>query len=185
MEQKTLSVNDRSFRNIIEGNFLYADKTEYIYRMLNIDKFNCCFLSRPRRFGKSLLLDTIHELFQGDRKLFEGLCIDKSDYKFEKHPVLNFNMAYAKTPSPDILIGRIAEDIKYKADEQNVSITSNSYDMMLEQLLKGLSKKHGVGAVILVDEYDAPVTKNISDRKLALANRDILHDFFQTIKSNI
>ncbi|MDR1080498.1 MAG: AAA family ATPase, partial [Deltaproteobacteria bacterium] len=88
MEQKTLSVNDRSFRNIIEGNFLYADKTEYIYRMLNIDKFNCCFLSRPRRFGKTLLLKTIEELFKGERELFKDLWIDKSDYQFGKHPVL-------------------------------------------------------------------------------------------------
>ncbi|MDR1081558.1 MAG: ATP-binding protein, partial [Deltaproteobacteria bacterium] len=111
--------------------------------------------------------------------------IDKSDYKFEKHPVLNFNMAYAKISTPDDLVCRIEDVLKYMAVKQNVTITANSYDMMLEQLLDGIYNRHGVHAVILVDEYDAPVTRHISDPKLASANRDVLHDFYQSIKTNI
>ncbi|MDR1315200.1 MAG: AAA family ATPase, partial [Deltaproteobacteria bacterium] len=73
MEQKPLLIGSPSFKKIIQRNQLYADKTEYIHKMLNA--FDCCFLSRPRRFGKTLLLDTISELFQGDRELFRDLWI--------------------------------------------------------------------------------------------------------------
>jgi hypothetical protein len=104
MEMKKLFLNDLTFRQIIQGNFIYADKTGYIYDILNGDPTNFCFLSRPRRFGKTLLLNTVKELFKGDRELFRGLKIDKSGYKFERHPVLSFNMAYSKMSSKDELI---------------------------------------------------------------------------------
>ncbi|MDR1164271.1 MAG: ATP-binding protein [Deltaproteobacteria bacterium] len=189
MERKKLSVADRSFQNIREGNFLYADKTEYIYKMLEVNYYNCCFLSRPRRFGKTLLLKTIGDLFQRDRKLFKGLWIDaQSDYSFEKHPVLNFNMAFANMKSADKLIDWIEDDMRQLAVESNVSLPSNSSGSSgktMHWLLKGLYDKHGVGAVILVDEYDAPITDTISDRELALKNRKVLHDFYRSIKINI
>jgi hypothetical protein len=84
MEHKLFPLGDQTFQEIRQNNFIYADKTEYIHNIIKDIKFKFCFLSRPRRFGKSLLLDTIDSLFQGDRKLFEGLWIDKSDYQFEK-----------------------------------------------------------------------------------------------------
>jgi hypothetical protein len=132
------------------------------------------------------LLDTISELFQGDRELFSDLWIGaQSDYGFPRHPVLKFNMAYAKISTPDDLAGKIERTLKEMGAEHGVAITYDSYDEILGQLLKGLSEKHGVGAVILVDEYDAPVTKNMSDRNLALACRDVLHDFYMSIKTNL
>jgi hypothetical protein len=94
-------------------------------------------------------------------------------------------MAFTEISSKDDLISAIKENLRDMAVEQNVTVTSNSYGMMLEQLLKALSKEHGVGAVILVDEYDAPVTDHISDKDLALANRNVLHDFFRVMKTNI
>jgi hypothetical protein len=184
MIPKKLPLGDPIFKKIILNKQLYADKTEYIHEMLNVSK--CCFLSRPRRFGKTLLLNTISELFQGDRELFKDLWIGtQSDYGFERHPVLKFNMAYRKISTPDELTGRLERDLKQMGVEHDVAITRDSYDEILEQLLKGLSKKHGVGAVILVDEYDAPVTKHIENRNLALACRDVLHDFYTSIKTNI
>ncbi|MDR2141108.1 MAG: AAA family ATPase, partial [Deltaproteobacteria bacterium] len=83
----------QTFSEIISENMLYADKTEYIYNMVN----NCkvCFLCRPRRFGKSLLLSTIEALFLGQRDLFKGLWIDSSDFAFETHPVIYLSMDYA------------------------------------------------------------------------------------------
>ncbi|MDR1081292.1 MAG: AAA family ATPase [Deltaproteobacteria bacterium] len=154
MKLENLSVTDRRFRNLRDGSFLNIHKTECICNILNV--FNCsfCFLSRPRRFGKTLLLDTIRELFQGDRKLFRGLWIDRSDCRFEKHPVLNFNMAYAKISSSDDLIRRIADVLRDMSVQQDVSVTSNSFDMMLEQPSEGIYSKQGVGVSILVDECD-------------------------------
>ncbi|MDR1080107.1 MAG: ATP-binding protein [Deltaproteobacteria bacterium] len=184
MEQKTIRLGDPSFREIRHGNYIYADKTQYIHKMLKISK--CCFLSRPRRFGKTLLLDTIDSLFQGERTLFDGLWIDKNGYQFEKHPVLNFNMAYDEISTKDDLIARIKRNLRKHARQEGIQLTpDDSIREMFDDLLQGIYEKFGVGAVILVDEYDAPVTRHISDLALALANRDVLHDFYQSMKANI
>jgi hypothetical protein len=153
--------------------------------MLNIDDFNCCFLSRPRRFGKTLLLSTIQELFRGDRDLFKGLWIDRSDYDFEKHPTLKFTMSYAKLKTPDDLADRLEFKLKEMAEENGIILTANSYDEMLGQLLKRMYVKYGASVVILVDEYDSPVTTYMSNRELAESNRDVLHGFYQAMKTNI
>jgi hypothetical protein len=175
---------------MIEGNFLYADKTEYIFNLLDVDKFNCCFLSRPRRFGKTLLIKTIDALFQGERKLFEGLWIDGSDYKFEKYPVLNFNMAYYEISTSDDLISIIKRRLIKHAEKMKVELTSGysfgeMFGEMFGELLEGVYAKFDVGVVILVDESDAPMADHISDMELALANRDVLRGFFRCIKQNI
>ncbi|MDR1081447.1 MAG: ATP-binding protein [Deltaproteobacteria bacterium] len=186
--KKTLPLPDRPFWEIRQDDFLYADKTEYIYRILNVDKYKTCFLSRPRRFGKTLLLSTIAALFTRERDLFEGLWISNSDYKFEKHPVLNFNMGFSKTGTPEELITRINDTLTMMADTHGIRLKSNAYGEMLGELLAGLHGKHGKhgqGAVILVDEYDAPVIDHISDRDLALENRNVLHNFYRSMKANI
>ncbi|MDR1870512.1 MAG: AAA family ATPase, partial [Deltaproteobacteria bacterium] len=90
MTLKRLPLGDRSFPQIIDENFLYADKTRYIYETLNGDS-NCYFLSRPRRFGKTLLLSVFKELFSGRRERFKGLWIDQSDYDFPEVPVIHLS----------------------------------------------------------------------------------------------
>ncbi|MCL1805777.1 MAG: AAA family ATPase, partial [Clostridiales bacterium] len=88
---KKLPIGIQTVRKIIEGDYVYIDKTRYIYDLLN--GASCYFLSRPRRFGKSLLLDTIGEAFGGDKELFKGLWIYDSDYTFPKHPVVRLDMS--------------------------------------------------------------------------------------------
>ncbi|MDR1036046.1 MAG: AAA family ATPase [Deltaproteobacteria bacterium] len=182
-EMKQLTLGDLSFQRIREGNYIYADKTEYIYNMLAGNRFNNCFLSRPRRFGKTLLLTTIRELFQGDRELFRGLWIDNSDYKFERHPVLDFTMTYINVDTKDKLIGRIMEDLESFAVMHGVTLTSKYLDKMFEQLLKGICEKYEARAVILVDEYDVPVTDHLRDEDVARGNIDVLHSFYRSLKS--
>jgi hypothetical protein len=147
----------------------------------------CCFLSRPRRFGKTLLLDTIRELFLGHRDLFKGLWIDskEANYDFKAHPVIRLSMAYSEMGSPAELKKRIANDLLSIADKGKVRITEDSYGEILGQLLQGLSEKNGAKAVVLVDEYDAPVTMHIEDRALAEANGKALHNFYTAIKANV
>jgi hypothetical protein len=185
MVLKNFPLGDPSFKEIIINNQLYADKTEYIHEMLKVSK--CCFLSRPRRFSKTLLLDTISELFQGDRKLFKDLWIGtQSDFAFERHPVLMFNMASTNFKTSDELVTEIKWSLQKQAVKQGVLLNlERSNAGMMEDLLEGTHEKHGAASVILVDEYDVPVTKNMSDRNLALACRDVLHDFYMSIKTNI
>ncbi|MDR1041599.1 MAG: AAA family ATPase [Deltaproteobacteria bacterium] len=184
MGPKELPLGDPPFREIIQGNLLYADKTGYIYRLIKSHK--CCFLTRPRRFGKTLLIKTVEELFLGNRELFKGLLIDKdTDYAFERHPVLRFNMAYTKISSKEDLEFKIERDLGRIAERESIKIVSDSYDDMLEELLEGLSRKHGTGAVILIDEYDYPVSNHIGNLEFASANRDVLHGFYTSLKRNI
>ncbi|MDR1036756.1 MAG: AAA family ATPase [Deltaproteobacteria bacterium] len=182
-EMKKLSLGDHPFKLIREGNYIYADKTECIYNMLYGDPFTSCFLTRPRRFGKTLLLSTIEELFQGNRELFKGLWIDNSDYNFERHPVLNFTMTYIHVNTKERLLARIMEDLVSFAAREGVTLTSKFLDKMLEQLLEGICNKHGTRAVILVDEYDAPVTDYIMNKNVAKDNIDVLHSFYRALKS--
>ncbi|MDR1038829.1 MAG: AAA family ATPase [Deltaproteobacteria bacterium] len=181
MAPKKLPVSDLTFREIIQQNCLYADKTKYIYRMIN--NYKNCFLARPRRFGKTLLIDTIEELFTGNRELFKGLWIDtKQKYAFEKHPVLRFNMSYSKISTREDFEGKLENDLREAAEIEKISLSSNSYDDMLGDLLKGIHKKHATGVVVLVDEYDDPISSFITDRKLATDNLNILRGFFKTLK---
>ncbi|MDR1314652.1 MAG: AAA family ATPase, partial [Deltaproteobacteria bacterium] len=120
-------------------------------------------------------------------ELFKDLWIGaQSDYGFPRHPVLKFNMAYDDLKVRDDLVSEIKWSLQKQAVKHGVRLnTERSYGGMMEDLLEGIHEKHGVGAVILVDEYDAPVTDHISDRNLALACRDVLHDFYRSIKKNI
>ncbi|MDR1036856.1 MAG: AAA family ATPase [Deltaproteobacteria bacterium] len=181
---KRLCVTDRPFTQIIQRNYLYVDKTKFIYDILNGYGYQSCFLSRPRRFGKTLLLDTMSELFQGNRDLFKGLWIDKSDYQFEKHPVLFLDMSYDDISSSEDLKNNIKDDLEEFADEHDIKLAKKSCGRMLKQLLKKLYKKNKVGTVILVDEYDSPVTRYLSNLDLAIDNRQVLHDFYLSMKKN-
>ncbi|MDR1036767.1 MAG: AAA family ATPase [Deltaproteobacteria bacterium] len=182
---KKLFQNDLSFQQIRQGDFIYADKTEYIYNLLKDEPTNFCFLSRPRRFGKTLLLNTFKELFQGDRELFRGLKIDRSSYKFETHPVLSFDMSYAAIYTKDDLIDSIKFDLATFANDYEVNFTTKNYGLMLQELLKGIHQKLGSRVVILVDEYDAPLTEHIMDDVVSTEIRKVLHDFYKSMKRNI
>jgi hypothetical protein len=184
MATKPLPLGDPSFREIIQGNCLYADKTKYIHSLIKDPIPKCYFLSRPRRFGKTLLIKTIEELFRGNRELFRGLYIDtQTDYKFERHPVLRLNMAYTELSVKEDLASRIKDNLREAAEIEEVTITADSYGEMMGQFLKGVHKKNNVGAVILIDEYDFPVARHIADLKLASDNCDILHDFYTSLKT--
>jgi hypothetical protein len=189
---KDLPATDQTFRSIITKNRLYADKTEYIYRM--ITSFESCFLSRPRRFGKTTLLNVLEELFLGNRELFKGLWIDSSDYEFKKHPVIKFRLDYEKLNSSEELKNAILIDLKNCARRNGLDSDELFYDktigpltftQSLGRLLEELNIKNGVEAVVLVDEYDAPITKYIRNLKLAEENRVVLHDFFAALKANL
>ncbi|MDR1040418.1 MAG: AAA family ATPase [Deltaproteobacteria bacterium] len=184
MTTKSLPLGDPSFREIIQGNFLYADKTNYIRQLIEGPK--SCFLSRPRRFGKTLLVDTLDELFRGNIELFKGLKIDaKHDYAFEKHPVLRMSMAYDQLSTKEDLADAINTDLRYAAEIENLTISTQSFSVALRELLAGLSQKYGFGTVVLIDEYDTPVVRHISNQKLASDNREVLYDFYTSIKKNL
>ena len=178
---KKLPIGIQTFSKIIEEDYLYIDKTQYVYNLINGVK--CIFLSRPRRFGKSLLLDTIGEAFNGEKELFKGLWIYDSDYDFQKYPVIRLDMSSIANENPDILKISIISNLKNRVKNENLDITEELPSDMLMRLIEGLYKKYKQRVVVLIDEYDKPMLDHINDIKTADGNRQVIRSFYGVLKS--
>jgi hypothetical protein len=178
---KKLPLGIQTFRKIREGDYLYADKTEYIYNM--IQGGNCYFLSRPRRFGKSLLVDTIREVFLGSAALFEGLWITSSGYDFKPRPVIHIDMSAVSNRTPEILSEEIVLTLRKFAADEGVEIQGKSPGMALSRLIEALRKKHGERVAVLIDEYDKPIIDRITAPETAAENREVMREFYGILKS--
>jgi len=178
---KRLPLGIQNFREIITGGYVYADKTQYIYNLINTDKYY--FLSRPRRFGKSLLIDTISEVFSGDKELFRGLWICNSDYNFAAHPVLRLDMSNISNETPGILKDSLLKTLKKRVEEEGLSITGEIPSDMFKYLIEGLFKKYNQRVVVLIDEYDKPILDHIANISEAEANRQVIRGFYGILKS--
>ena len=150
---KPLPIGIQTFRDLIEGNYLYIDKTRNIYDLIKNTK-GAYFLSRPRRFGKSLMLSTLEEIFLGSKELFQGLWIYNSEYKWKKHPVIRFDFSKQKANEPEALIRFIHSELNLIARKNNVTLIEKDYYSQFQELIIGISKVEKV--VILIDEYDKP-----------------------------
>jgi len=178
---KKLPIGIQNFNKIIEGNYVYADKTNYVYDLL--ENASYYFLSRPRRFGKSLLLDTIGAAFSGDKELFKGLYIYDSDYSFEKHPVLRFDMGNISNKSSDILEQSLINVIMQRAEEEGLSLIGTLPSDLFMHLISLLHRKYDKKVVVLIDEYDKPILDRLANLEIAEANRDVLRGFYGVLKS--
>ncbi|MCL2153756.1 MAG: AAA family ATPase, partial [Oscillospiraceae bacterium] len=178
---KKLPLGIQNFREIIEGDYVYIDKTQYVYNLINDASYY--FLSRPRRFGKSLLLDTISEVFSGDKELFKGLWIYDSDYDFKKHPVIRLDMSNISNKTPEILENSLVSTLRIRVKEEGLYIADEIPSDIFKNLISGLYKKYNQRVVVLIDEYDKPILDHINDIKTAEANRLVLRGFYGILKS--
>lgn len=159
MIKKKLPIGIQSFAALIEGDYVYVDKTSYIYRLVDEGMFY--FLSRPRRFGKSLLVSTLKALFEGRSELFKGLWIENSGWEWKTHPVvqIDFNgidVTDAKTLETD-LIG-VLDDI---AREHELPLLEETLSRKFVRVLTDLFQKYSAKVVVLVDEYDKPIITHL------------------------
>jgi hypothetical protein len=180
---KKLPVGIQSFENLRTGDYVYVDKTEYIYKM--ITGGHICFLSRPRRFGKSLLISTLEALFCGKKELFEGLWIyDKWDWT-RKYPVIRIDCNRIPHTSPDEMKKEYDYYMRNIAAQFNPQfktvINSDSSSKCFRELIEQLHKKSGEKTVILIDEYDKPLTSHLSGPYLNEIKTALL-DFYQVMK---
>lgn len=167
----------QSFREIREGGYVYVDKTEIMHRLVETGKYY--FLSRPRRFGKSLLVDTMEELFKGGQELFEGLWIyDQWDWD-KKNPVIHFN--FAELPYAEIgLSSAITRALEKTAVKQGVQLISDNIKEQFQELIEKTSKQGQV--VILIDEYDKPLIDYLNKPAKVEENRAIMKSFYSVLK---
>jgi|JI10StandDraft_1071094.scaffolds.fasta_scaffold91817_2 hypothetical protein len=178
---KPLPIGIQTFRKLIEGNYLYIDKTQNIYQMIK-NPAGAYFLSRPRRFGKSLTLSTLEEIFLGNKELFQGLWIYNSEYKWKKHPVIRFDFSKQKANDTDVLIGFINHQLDYIAEAYSIQLSKKEYFERFEELIMKLAQTEKV--VILIDEYDKPIIDHLEDTELAMKMREVMKGFFTVLKGN-
>lgn len=173
---KMLPVGEQDFSKLRSEKWLYIDKTEFFYNL--IKKAGLYFLSRPRRFGKSLTISTLKEILSGNKDLFKGLWIyDK--YDFEKFPVIHIPFSsldyYEKG-----LEKAISDEMLKIAEKNDIKITEKTYSAQFRQLIEKMGNEKPVA--ILIDEYDKPIVDYIDDRDKSLYNRKVLKNFYSSLK---
>jgi hypothetical protein len=180
-ERRILPIGIQSFSKLREGHYYYVDKTPLIHSMAKIGGYY--FLSRPRRFGKSLLLDTLSCLFEGRKALFEGLYIhDKWDWR-KTHPVIRISFADGVVQTREELDAHIWHQLKTQRERLELTqppaaIISGEFSSLIRQA----HARYGQGAVVLIDEYDKPILDNIRDPERARELREGLKNLYSVLK---
>ncbi|SEM50762.1 Predicted AAA-ATPase [bacterium A37T11] len=180
---KNLPVGQQDFEKLIRKDCVYVDKTAYIHQMM-LSGGDTFFLSRPRRFGKSLLLGTFKAIFEGKKELFKNLNIEDK-INWEPHPVIVIDMSKDAGSVETLKLG-LANFLKTIAEFHQVDVNyhEESPSTMLERLISMPYLKTGKQVVVLVDEYDKPVLDQIDDLDLANAMREVLYTFYGALKSS-
>ena len=171
----------QDFEKIRKGGYVYVDKTEQIYKMAETGGY--CFLSRPRRFGKSLLVSTMEAYFSGRKELFDGLAIAELEKDWTKYPVLRFDLSgedYSQSGSLGTVLSR-----QLKNWEANFGITdiADTPSARFKEIIEAAYKKTGHPVVILIDEYDKPIVDNLGNDILADTFRNQLQGFYSVMKA--
>ncbi|MBN1674614.1 MAG: ATP-binding protein [Kiritimatiellae bacterium] len=177
---KKLPIGTQDFETLRRDGCLYVDKTGYIHRMLAEGRVY--FLSRPRRFGKSLLVTTLKAIFEGRRDLFEGLAIAGLEYDWAPHPVLHLDFSGERTTTTQALESFLASCVREFAARQGISPRATGYTGVLRETLAALGDS-GKKAAVLIDEYDKPILDHIEDPARASEMRETLKGFYTTLKA--
>ena len=180
MERPRLPIGIQTFREVREDACYYVDKTPHIKRLLKGGKH--FFLSRPRRFGKSLFLDTLKELFEGSQELFEGLAVHGEWDWSVRHPVVRLDFSSGSFASAADLHAEVTDQLDVVAAQAGVELAGRTAAIRFRQLIRELHRRTGLRVVVLVDEYDKPILDALEDAALARANRDYLRGLYSTLK---
>ncbi len=180
MTARRLPLGMQTFRELREENCYYVDKTAYVERLLKEGKYY--FLSRPRRFGKSLFLDTLKELFEGSEELFEGLHIHgRRDWSLRR-PVVRLSFAGGSFKQPELLEDNVMEQLAAVERRHGVEASYRTAPGRFAYLLEALREGTGQRVAVLVDEYDKPILDALETPEVARANRDYLRGLYGVIK---
>ena len=181
MALKLYPVGIQTFERIRKENKLYIDKTEYIYRMTHSG--GCYFfLSRPRRFGKSLLVSTFESYFFGKKELFEGLAIEKLEQEWMEYPVLHFDMSGGKHMEKEQLEDYLSNRLEAEERKWGITHTKRGANDRLTELITTAYEISGKQVVVLIDEYDAPMLDVAHDKETLDVLRNLMRNFFSPLK---
>ena len=183
MARKLYPIGIQTFERIRKEDKFYIDKTEYVYRMTHTDG-TYFFLSRPRRFGKSLLVSTFQSYFEGKKELFKGLAIEKLEKEWNEYPVLHFDLSKGKHMEKEQLedhLGYLLEDYEQKYGLEN---HRNGNNNRFNDLIEVVSQKTGKQVVVLIDEYDAPLLDVAHEKEKLDELRNTMRNFYSPLKGN-
>ena len=181
MALKLYPVGIQTFERIRKENKLYIDKTEYVYRMTHSG--GCYFfLSRPRRFGKSLLVSTFESYFSGKKELFEGLAIEKLEQKWMEYPVLHFDMSGGKHMEKEQLEDYLSNRLEAEERKWGITHSKRGVNDRLTELITTAYEISGKQVVVLIDEYDAPMLDVAHERKTLDELRNVIRNFYSPLK---
>ena len=184
MASKRYPLGIQTFSEIVKGNYFYADKTAIVYQLAHYAKFH--FLSRPRRFGKSLFVSTLQAYFEGKKELFKGLAIEQMEKEWTAYPVIHLDLSCGKYYSLEntySILNGILEIEEKKYGLKVNPIDEKSFGARLKNILLAATAQTGKQVVVLIDEYDAPMHDSMKDKDLQNKIRDIMRNFFSPLKS--
>ena len=171
----------QNFEKLRNDGCVYVDKTALMYKM--VKEGNYYFLSRPRRFGKSLLISTLEAYFLGKKELFEGLAVAELEKDWVEYPVLHLDLNTEKYDSIEVLNNKLSGTLKLWEEQYGRDESEKSLPMRFEGIIRRAKEKTGRNVVILVDEYDKPMLQAIGNEELQKAYRDTLKSFYGALKS--
>ena len=183
MEQtlKNLPIGIQDFESLINDGYLYVDKTALMYRLVSTGRYY--FLSRPRRFGKSLLISTLKAYFLGKKDLFKGLAVEQLEQKWTVHPVLHLDLNTAKYKEPGKLDAVLDKTLSKWEKLYDIKPHDPDFGMRFEDVIQCAYEKSGERVVVLVDEYDKPLLETIGNEALQDDYRSTLKSFYGALKS--
>ena len=179
--KRKLPIGIQTFRDIREGGYYYVDKTAYVRRLVDEGKYY--FLSRPRRFGKSLLVDTLKELFEGNEPLFRGLEIHGHRDWSVCRPVVRLTFGGGHFSKPGGLHDSLMIQLDQLEEDEGIESRYHTAPARFHHLIRTLHRRRGRGVAVLVDEYDKPILDALGTPEIARSNRNELRDLYATIKA--
>ncbi|MBR4325076.1 MAG: AAA family ATPase [Bacteroidales bacterium] len=180
-EIRRYPVDKQTFRKVIDGHFVYVDKTDLVYKMTH--DYEYVFLSRPRRFGKSLMCSTLKEYFSGNKELFRGLKIDALEKEWTRYPVIDISFANAKSVTEDSINELIESILDENEKKFGVAREGNDLGVRFSSLVTNVAQKTGQNVVIIIDEYDAPMLDTVHNDDLQESVRAVQNKFFAPLKT--
>ena len=181
MSQRIYPIGVQNFESLRKDGYLYVDKTALIYQMVTTGSYY--ILSRPRRFGKSLLISTLEAYFQGKKELFKGLAMEQLEEKWTVHPVLRLDLNIEKYDTAESLEKILDDHLRIWENEYEVNVTSDSLSLRFANVIRNACKKRGQRVVVLVDEYDKPLLQSIGNKEVQTELRNTLKPFYGVLKT--
>ena len=187
---KKIPIDTADFEMIQKNNLIYVDKTYFLYKI--VSEYTYYFLSRPRRFGKSLFISTLENFYKGKSELFKNLYIYNKNWDWEEYPIIKLDFNEIECKTTEIMEKEISELLNNYAEQYDVELNSSRVSSRFNELVRKISEKFNKGVVVLIDEYDKPIIshlgKNIGHRennerlKIVRSNQEFLKNFYDNLK---